>query len=211
MARRPDGTWSPPAGFVVSTLGAGFVFGLEVYECVCVLNTQEQVQAFTKPRLSLGGAMSIAVGPVGTGAAVDAAIGKTARPMWSYMKSKGLWAGIQVDGTVMISRAKANARFYGERGITAEKILTDSSVEWPAQANALHQVLMAIDGWTDHHQGVSQAARQTMPPAGLWLPDDEKTQSASTRGGQTEPVETEKQPADESILDEKERLKRSGY
>ncbi|SPJ80085.1 uncharacterized protein FTOL_08477 [Fusarium torulosum] len=156
LARRPDGTWSPPSSFVVSTLGAGFVFGLDLYDCVCVLNTLEQVAAFTKPRISLGAEGSVAVGPVGTGAGVEAALSKTVQPVWSYMKSRGLWIGIQIDGTIIVTRGDANATFYNESGITAEKIL-HGDVAWPLGAKPLFEVLQALEGQTDYNRTAIQA------------------------------------------------------
>ncbi|KAM0199459.1 hypothetical protein ACHAPI_003216 [Fusarium lateritium] len=156
IARRPDGTWSPPSSFIVSSLGAGFVFGLDLYDCICVLNTPEQVAAFTKPRLSLGAEGSVAVGPVGTGAGVEAALSKTVQPVWSYMKSRGLWIGIQIDGTIVVTRGDANATFYNESGITAEKIL-HGDVAWPLGAKPLFEVLQALEGRTDYNRTTVQA------------------------------------------------------
>ncbi|KAI1852832.1 hypothetical protein JX266_002373 [Neoarthrinium moseri] len=122
VARLPDGSWSPPSGFLVHTLGAGFMVGLDIYDCVCVLNTDEAVRAFTRPRLSLGGEIAVVAGPVGAGASLDAALG-AGKPVWSYMKSRGFYAGVQADGTVIVQRPDANAAFYGEKGVTPERIL----------------------------------------------------------------------------------------
>ena len=174
IARRPDGTWSPPSSFVVTTLGAGFSFGLDVYDCVCVLNTPKQVEAFTYPRVSLGGGASIAVGPLGTGASVDAALSKTARPIFSYMKSRGLFASVQVDGTVIVARADANSVFYEERGITAKRILTESDLAWPQGAKPLFEVLKAVDGRTDFDPSVVQSVAECPPPGDAVVGDAEK-------------------------------------
>ncbi|KAF9773258.1 hypothetical protein IL306_008952 [Fusarium sp. DS 682] len=163
IARRSDGTWSPPSSFIVSSLGAGFVFGLGVYDCVCVLNTPEQVAAFTKPRLSFGAEGSVALGPVGTGGSVEAALSKTAQPVWSYMKSRGLWIGVQIDGTIVVTRGDANATFYNERGITAEKILR-GEVAWPMAGKPLFEVLQALEGRTDYDRTVVQAVGQAPTP-----------------------------------------------
>lgn len=144
VARLPDGSWSPPAGFLVHTLGAGLMIGIDVYDCVCVLTTQKAVDAFARrARVSLGGEIGVAAGPVGAGGAVEGVFEgrkgsksprpssgngpSTAdenRPVWMYMKSRGFYVGVQADGTVIIPRADANAAFYGEQGITVEKILT---------------------------------------------------------------------------------------
>jgi lipid-binding SYLF domain-containing protein len=173
IARRPDGTWSPPSSFIVSTLGAGFVFGLDVYDCVCVLNTPEQVAAFTKPRLSLGAEGSVAVGPVGTGGSVEAALSKTARPVWSYMKSRGLWMGLQIDGTIIVARGDANASFYNERGITAEKILR-GDVAWPMAAKPLFEVLQALEGQASYDRSVVQTVGEAPTPGDSILSDKQE-------------------------------------
>ncbi|KAK2040942.1 DUF500-domain-containing protein [Colletotrichum somersetense] len=153
VARRPDGTWSPPSAFVVSTLGAGLMFGLDIYECVLVLNTAAQVAAFARPRVSLGAETSVAVGPVGTGAAVEADLFAFAsgtatsppRPMYSYMKSRGLWAGVQIDGTVILARHDCNAVAYADRNISARKIL-QTQAEWPEGSLPLWRALVALEG-----------------------------------------------------------------
>lgn len=173
IARRSDGTWSPPSSFIVSTLGAGFVFGLDVYDCVCVLNTPEQVAAFTKPRLSFGAEGSVAVGPVGTGGSVEAALSKTARPIWSYMKSRGLWMGLQIDGTIAVARGDANATFYEERGITAERILL-GDVAWPMGAKPLFEVLQALEGRTVYDHSVVDAVGEAPTPGDSVLSDKER-------------------------------------
>lgn len=166
VARRSDGTWSPPSAFLVSTLGAGFMIGLDVYDCVCVLNTPGQVAAFTRPRLSLGGNIGVTMGPVGTGSALNSALAGSdgARPAWSYMKSRGLFAGIQVDGTVFVGRGDANAVFYGEKGISVERIL-HGDVAWPVGAKPLFEVLKLIDGRGDVDQAVVEDVMGEAPPS----------------------------------------------
>ncbi|KAI1076669.1 DUF500-domain-containing protein [Whalleya microplaca] len=159
IARRADGRgWSPPAGFLVHTLGAGLMAGLDIYDCVCILRTDEAVAAFARPRLSLGGEVGVAAGPVGAGAAVDAAIGgKGGRPVWSYIKSRGLFGGVQVDGTVVVQRPDANAAFYGVDRISVDAILRgevpqtggvakDGTVRWPDGARMLNEVLKVAEG-----------------------------------------------------------------
>ncbi|KAF3065325.1 hypothetical protein GL218_02740 [Daldinia childiae] len=160
VARLPDGSWSPPAGFLVHTIGAGIVAGLDIYDCVCVLNTPAAVEAFTKARFSLGGEVAVAAGPVGVGTSVEAAVGKGVKPVWSYMKSRGIYGGVQVDGTVILQRPDANAAFYGTGQISVDKILkgevgnssqsgknnNDNIVMWPEGGRQLMEVLKAAEG-----------------------------------------------------------------
>ncbi|KAI1125815.1 hypothetical protein F5Y10DRAFT_223460 [Nemania abortiva] len=188
VARLPDGSWSPPAGFLVHTLGAGLMVGIDVYDCVCVLTTQSAVDAFARrARVSLGGEIAVVAGPVGVGGALEGVLnagkghGSNAssgagtgtpgestshenKPVWSYMKSRGFYAGVQADGTVIIPRMDANAAFYGERGITVEQILKGQVKEhpvgaggegkgkdggivmWPEGGRQLTEVLKSIEG-----------------------------------------------------------------
>lgn len=166
VARLPDGSWSPPAGFLVHTIGAGLMAGMDIYDCVCVLNTSAAVGAFTKPRVSLGGEIAVVAGPVGTGGNVELAFGKSVKPVWSYMKSRGLYGGVQVDGTVIAQRGDANAVFYGVDRISVDLILkgevpsydveadTDvrgrkkdaGLVRWPEGARQLMNVLSVVEG-----------------------------------------------------------------
>lgn len=218
LARRPDGTWSPPSSFVVSSLGAGFVFGLDLYDCVCVLNTPEQVAAFVKPRLSLGAGGSVAIGPVGTGASVDAALSKTVQPVWSYMKSRGLWIGVQIDGTIVVTRGDANATFYNEKGITAEKIL-HGDVAWPLGAKPLFEVLQALEGRTDYNRMTVQAVGEAPPVDDSTLfeketySDEHEIQGSEKQGSCTDErlvQESRQQPMPEvAAHDTKEEL--AGY
>lgn len=200
LARLPDGSWSPPSSIVVSTLGAGFAFGIGLYECVCVLNTPEQVAAFTRPRVSLGGDASVAVGPVGTGANINAALAK-GRPVWSYMKSRGLWASVQVDGTVMLARADANAVTYGQGGISAASILR-GDVAWPEQARSLFDVLRAATGHASFYREPGQEVVHVPVEDVVEEKGDVKV---DVKEAPEVPVE------EETILDEKERLRRSGF
>jgi lipid-binding SYLF domain-containing protein len=53
--------------------------------------------------------------------------GKELSPVWSYVKSKGFYAGVEVNGTILISRTDEMARFYQWDGIKAEDVLSASS------------------------------------------------------------------------------------
>ncbi|KAI1454203.1 DUF500-domain-containing protein [Annulohypoxylon moriforme] len=175
VARLPDGRWSPPAGFLVHTLGAGLMAGLDIYDCVCVLNTEAAVDAFAKPRVSLGGEIAVVAGPVGAGTSLEAAVGKSVKPVWSYMKSRGLYGGVQVDGTVVVQRPDANAEFYGVNKIAVEKILrnevpdnsrrsnTKGPVLWPEGGRQLMEVLKIAEGKGGDGRVIDQLGSQPTP------------------------------------------------
>ncbi|KAH7333187.1 hypothetical protein BKA65DRAFT_538896 [Rhexocercosporidium sp. MPI-PUGE-AT-0058] len=146
VARLPDGTWSPPSAFSVRSGGVGIVWGVDMYDCVCVLNTDAAVEAYSKPEMNLGGGVALAAGPAGwNGDKHDL------KPVWTYTKSRGLYGGLTVDGTVIKERADANAEFYGKK-ISAAQILrgqVEAGVAanvWPAGAKRLIEVLKLAEG-----------------------------------------------------------------
>ena len=96
IGRLPDGTWSPPSGILLHTAGLGFLVGVDIYDCVMVINTEQALQAFTKIRCTLGSEISVAAGPVGAGGILETELHKRQAPIYNYMKSRGFYAGVQV-------------------------------------------------------------------------------------------------------------------
>jgi lipid-binding SYLF domain-containing protein len=236
LSRLPNGNWSPPSAIQITSIGAGFVAGVDIYDCVIVINTREALDLFTKTRLSLGSDLAVTAGPFGAGGALDwgvpvgdgqghkrtgsgvagekesglpppAAAGAPPlsadnthfqtppiipesqqgmgsddehnpnphhlhrphsrgkdkidrkpspfrdairKPVYSYVKSRGFYAGVQIDGTVIASRNGANAKFYGAE-LPVGKILAGEvpgqgpAGMWPAGAKGLFDVLKGAE------------------------------------------------------------------
>ncbi|CAK43003.1 hypothetical protein CBS63078_5114 [Aspergillus niger] len=146
LARTPDtNEWSPPSGIMLHTAGIGFLAGVDIYDCVVVINTYEALEAFKKVRCTLGGEVSAAAGPVGMGGVLDSEVHKRQAPIWTYMKSRGLYAGVAVDGTIIIERTDENERFYGER-ISVTDILAGKAKRPPASIQTLLNTVKAAEG-----------------------------------------------------------------
>jgi lipid-binding SYLF domain-containing protein len=159
MSRLPNGDWSPPSAFLVHTLGYGLMAGADIYDCVCVLNTVDAVVAFTHPRLSLGGEIAVVAGPIGAGGSVEGAVGKGMKPVYSYMKSRGLYGGLQADGTVILQRPDANAAFYGRK--VAVKQILNGEVQWPPASVQLREVARDAEGKSADETVVQSIPSQT--------------------------------------------------
>jgi len=93
--------------------------------------------------VTIGGNISAAAGPIGTGGAVQASLAHPA-PMFSYSKSKGLFAGLSLEGTVLVERKDANRDFYGSP-VPAWDILS-GRVPPPEVASRLYEVIEAAEG-----------------------------------------------------------------
>lgn len=108
-----------------------------------MLNSEDAVRSFCLAgNLTIGGNLSAAAGPIGTGGAVQAAIAHPA-PMFSYSRSKGLYAGMSLEGTVLVERKDANKEFYGQ-AIPALDLLT-GKVPAPEAASAMYEVIEAAE------------------------------------------------------------------
>lgn len=139
IARLEDGSWSAPSCIATGGVGFGLQIGADFSEFVVVLNSDEAVRAFAATgNMTIGGNLSAAVGPIGTGGAVNASLLYPA-PLFTYSKNKGLFAGISLEGTALIERKDTNEAFYGQR-IPSLDILR-GRVPPPEAASALYDVI----------------------------------------------------------------------
>jgi len=139
IARLPEDRWSAPAALGIGGLGGGFNVGAEVTDFLIVLNTDAAVRSFmASGSLQLGGNLSVSAGPVGRSAEASGSINSSGKmaAMYSYSRSKGVYAGISVEGTVLVDREDANTKAYQRPKCTAKQILS-GSIEPPAFASAL--------------------------------------------------------------------------
>jgi SH3 domain-containing YSC84-like protein 1 len=136
LARTEKG-WSGPSAIGAGGMGFGFQAGAQVSELVFVLNTPDAVVAFAKGgNVTLGGAMSLATGPVGRDLEGAMTVGAV---MYTYSRSQGFFAGVSLEGTVIGTRDDANAEYYG-KPVQAREILS-GSVPPPAGAEKLLKFL----------------------------------------------------------------------
>lgn len=140
VARLPNGTWSGPSAIGTAGMGFGGQIGGELTDFVMILNTPEAVRAFSQGgNVTLGGNISVAAGPVGRNAEASGTFGGGFTAVYSYSKTKGLFAGISLEGSAIIERKDTNADFYG-RQISAKEILA-GNVPPPPQAQSLYTAL----------------------------------------------------------------------
>ena len=147
VGRTADGRWSPPSGIMLHTAGLGFLAGVDIYDCVLVINTEKAMEAFSSVRCTLGGEVSAVAGPLGAGAVLETEVHKRQAPVWTYLKSRGFYAGVQVDGTIVIERTDENERFYGER-INVADILAGKARHPPYEIRTLMTTIEAAQGDT---------------------------------------------------------------
>jgi SH3 domain-containing YSC84-like protein 1 len=141
VARLPDGRWSAPSAIMTAGGGFGGQIGFELTDFVFILNDSNAVRSFAQAgSITLGGNVSLAAGPVGRNAeAAGAASLKGVAGVFSYSKTKGLFAGVSLEGSAIIERRDANEKLYGRR-VTARALLEGAEPVPPA-AEPLMRVL----------------------------------------------------------------------
>ncbi|MDD4159410.1 MAG: lipid-binding SYLF domain-containing protein [Synergistaceae bacterium] len=113
LLRNPNGTWRGPSFMGLSGASVGFQIGAQSVGLVLVITNEEGLRAFTGGNsFKLGADVAIAAGPVGrdTSAATD---GRAKASIYSYSMSKGLFAGISLEGTVLNQNRDANRAYWG--------------------------------------------------------------------------------------------------
>jgi len=133
VARISTNDWSGPSAIATGGAGLGFQIGAQASEFVLVLNTPEAVKAFSRGgNVSLGTDLSVAAGPVGRNLAVDVA---PTAAIYTYSRSQGLFAGVSLEGTVIVTRNGSNKDYYG-KSVEVEDILK-GKIPAPAGAQQL--------------------------------------------------------------------------
>ncbi|RDY12328.1 hypothetical protein CR513_02885 [Mucuna pruriens] len=151
IARREDGSWSPPSAVSTFGVGWGAQAGGELTDFIIVLRTNDAVKTFGgNMHISLGAGLSAAIGIVGRSVEADVRAGDGGyAACYTYSCSKGAFVGCSLEGSMVTTRTQENSRFYGRQSITATDILLGSLPRPPAAAilyRALADLYSKLDG-----------------------------------------------------------------
>jgi lipid-binding SYLF domain-containing protein len=119
--RDASGRFSSPIFVQLAGGSVGWQVGATSTDVVLVFVTQRSVEHFARGKFTLGADASVAAGPVGRQG--EAAAGINAE-IYSYSRSRGLFAGVALDGTVLAFDRKANNAFYNSEEVTTTEITT---------------------------------------------------------------------------------------
>ncbi|XVF87269.1 hypothetical protein PTKIN_Ptkin18bG0105600 [Pterospermum kingtungense] len=140
VARREDGSWSPPSAISSFGVGWGAQGGGELTDFIIILRTNDAVKTFSgNAHVSIGAGLSAAVGLVGRAVEADVRAGDGGyAACYTYSCSKGAFVGCSLEGSMVTTRKRENSRFYGSQSITASDILLGSMPCPPAAAILYH-------------------------------------------------------------------------
>jgi lipid-binding SYLF domain-containing protein len=118
--RGADGAFSNPSFISLTGGSVGFQAGVQSTDVILVFRTRRGVDGVVNGKFTLGADAAVAAGPVGRSAAM-ATDAMLKAEIYSYSRSRGLFAGVALDGAVLAIDDDANRRAYG-RGVTPRRI-----------------------------------------------------------------------------------------
>jgi lipid-binding SYLF domain-containing protein len=133
--RQPDGKMGSAAFYTVGGASVGFQIGGQSADVVMLIMNEGGVAHLLADKFTIGGEATATAGPVGrtAHAATDAQLHAQ---ILSWSRSRGLFVGAALDGSVVKPNQDANARLYGQ-ATTGKEILVDSKLTVPASARSL--------------------------------------------------------------------------
>lgn len=123
---KDSGEWGAPAFLYTAGGSFGFQFGAEAVDLILLVMTQRGLEGLLNEKFTLGGDIALAAGPVGRHAEASADVFMQGE-IYSYSRSKGLFGGVSLKGTIITSDSDANLAYYGHP-YTSEDILLTKQV-----------------------------------------------------------------------------------
>jgi lipid-binding SYLF domain-containing protein len=131
------GQWSQPAFYTLGAGSLGIQFGAEAAEIIMMVRTQKAVDKLFTSSFKLGGDTSIAVGPVGGGVKSN-----IVADILSFSRTKGAYAGVSLEGSVIKTKDKWNEAYYG-KAVSPVDIFVTRSVSNPGSESLRSSVAKA--------------------------------------------------------------------
>jgi SH3 domain-containing YSC84-like protein 1 len=124
LVRDEKGSWSQPAFYSIGSVSFGLQAGADAAQMVFLIRTKRGLEQFYKNDFKLGIDAGMSAGPIGAGQGVEG----VRADLLSYASSKGLFAGVALDGALVAVSNDSNAAYYGKE-VRPTDILVKQSVE----------------------------------------------------------------------------------
>jgi lipid-binding SYLF domain-containing protein len=140
LVRKENGDWSDPVFISITSGSVGWQVGGTSTDLVLVFKSQKGVEGLLKGKFTLGADAAVAAGPVGRNA--EAATDVTLKSeILSYSRSRGLFAGIALDGAALLVDDDGDAAYYGKKTLSAPEIVAGHGIKKAAGTKKLQSLL----------------------------------------------------------------------
>ena len=140
MIRKEDGTWSNPFFVTLGEGSLGIQIGAQSSDIVLLFKHRYDILEIDNAEIILGGDIGVAAGPVSNGSSADTDI-KFEREIYSYYRSKGLFAGASLAGGILSYNEMVNEALYGVDGVIAGEIFNEIETPYNDEVNDLIEAL----------------------------------------------------------------------
>ena len=141
------GAWGAPTMMALEGGSFGFQIGGQATDFVLLVMNEGGARGILAGKVKLGGDASVAAGPVGRDASAETDVTLRSEIL-SYSRSRGLFAGISLEGSTIRPDNKANIQIYGKE-LEAKQIVLSDQVKVPAAAE---QLVSTLNNKTPHHK-----------------------------------------------------------
>ncbi len=140
MVRNKSGSgWSSPAIFTLAGGSLGWQIGGQATDIVLLIMNRRSVDGILQGKFKLGADAGVSAGPVGRNA--EASTDAQLRGgILSYSRSRGLFAGVKLEGAVIKEHKDGNATLYGQ-ALSADEILIRGKGSMPKEAGQIVRIL----------------------------------------------------------------------
>lgn len=142
LVRDGAGTWSNPVFVTLASGSVGWQIGAQSTDFVIVFTTRRGIDGIMKGKYTLGADASVAAGPIGRKAQAATDVELKAE-IYSYSRSRGLFAGISLEGSALQVDDSANAAYYGKKDVRPSEVLAGKGIRIPAGAERLRKTVEA--------------------------------------------------------------------
>jgi len=137
LIAKEGGKWHGPSFYTMATASVGFQAGVQVSENVTLVMTEKGMNSMLAANFKIGGDASVAAGPVGAGAKSD-----ITADLVSFSRAKGVYGGVNLDGTLVNLTDDWNKNYYG-KPVQPVDILIKGAVSNKGAAKLLGDVAKA--------------------------------------------------------------------
>lgn len=140
---RTKGGWTNPSFIDIKGGSVGWQAGIESADVILVFRTPRSIENITEGKFTLGADAGVAAGPLGRSAeaSTDAAL---KAEILAYSRSRGLYAGLTLQGSSLQEDRKANRNFYGMEGVSPKAIFEGKVTTVPEVAAKLKSILAGL-------------------------------------------------------------------
>ena len=130
LSSKNNGAWSAPAFLTLTGGSIGLQIGGQAVDLILVVNDRRGLENLVANQFKLGADVAVAAGPVGRDAQAATDLQLRAQIL-SYSRSRGLFAGVTVNGSTIRQDRDANERFYGKRLDTKQIVFAEPGTPEP--------------------------------------------------------------------------------